>query len=346
MSDDEDQVMSEEEREESEEEDSRMGPPDSGPSEAERAMQRRREQVSTSDLDEAVQEMLEANREERRALEDEIQEMRARSERRKRERAEEEAQIAKQRQEEDSRQKAAEEERKRKKEEEEAERKAARAQKMAEFEKYKNPPKPNFVIQKRADGGIAENDEDSKDTERKSKEQLEAERRAILQQRITPLEISGFDEGKLKDKAKELHKDIYRLEAEKYDLEKRFKEQQYDMMELAERARQMNKVGKGGLKRVQLGPDEVDKIQDRFAGAPAKIEMYSKYERQKDKRVYSERQTIFKGPQYAFQAERIAPTKAVAWDELTGTLMYDESGMPAAPAEEAPAEEAAAEGEE
>ena len=72
-------------------------------------------------------------------------------------------------------------------------------------------------------------DEDSENTERKSKEQLEAEKRAILQQRIQPLEIDGFNESKLQEKAKELHKEIYRLEAEKYDLEKRFKEQMYDV---------------------------------------------------------------------------------------------------------------------
>ena len=74
-------------------------------------------------------------------------------------------------------------------------------------------------------------DDDSENTERKSKEQLEAEKRAILQQRIQPLEIDGFGESKLQEKAKELHKEIYRLEAEKYDLEKRFKEQQYDVSE-------------------------------------------------------------------------------------------------------------------
>ena len=48
------------------------------------------------------------------------------------------------------------EERKRKKEEEESKRRSARAQKMAEFEKYKTPQKANFVISKKAsseDGG-------------------------------------------------------------------------------------------------------------------------------------------------------------------------------------------------
>lgn len=43
------------------------------------------------------------------------------------------------------------EERKKKKEEEEMARKAERAQKMAEFEKWKNPPTPNFVITKRSE---------------------------------------------------------------------------------------------------------------------------------------------------------------------------------------------------
>ena len=62
-----------------------------------------------------------------------------------------------------------------------------------------------------------------------SREQLEQERKAILGQRITTLEISGFDSSKLADKCKSFHKDILRLEGEKYDLEKRFKEQQYDV---------------------------------------------------------------------------------------------------------------------
>ena len=65
--------------------------------------------------------------------------------------------------------------------------------------------------------------------DKKSKEQLEAEKKAILNQRIQPLEISGFDSSKLKDKAKDLLKVIYKLEGEKFDLEKRFKTQQVDV---------------------------------------------------------------------------------------------------------------------
>jgi len=64
---------------------------------------------------------------------------------------------------------------------------------------------------------------------KKSKEQLEAEKKAILKQRIVPLSIDGMDQSGLADKAKELHKAICRLEGEKYDLEKRFKTQQIDV---------------------------------------------------------------------------------------------------------------------
>lgn len=70
---------------------------------------------------------------------------------------------------------------------------------------------------------------DSSVGEKKSKEQLEAEKRAILGQRIQALNIDGFDAGQLKEKAKELHALLSRLESEKYDLEKRFKGQQFDV---------------------------------------------------------------------------------------------------------------------
>lgn len=58
---------------------------------------------------------------------------------------------------------------------------------------------------------------------KKSKEQLEAEKRAILAQRIKPLNTDGFDVSRLIDKIKELHSLIHRLEGEKYDLEHRYK---------------------------------------------------------------------------------------------------------------------------
>lgn len=335
MSDEEDERSEEEEEEESDEEEKRKKE-----SEAEKAMKKRREQQNLQGrkgLDDAAKELLENNRQERERMDDEIQELRKRNERRKKEREVEEKRLAAERAAEDERRKTAEESKRRQKMEDEEKRQRERALKKAEFEKWKNPPKPNFVISKRSGSADDEQEEEEKveGKGRKSKEQLEAEKRAILKQRIKPLEIDGFDAPKLTEKAKELHTLIYRLEGEKYDLEKRFKSQQIDMMELAERARQANKVGKGGLKRVQPAPDEVDKIQERFAGAPAKVEMYSKYERQKDKRSYDDRMNLYTGPQYLYPAERIKPTKVLRWNE-EGLPMYGDAGedFAAAPAEQ------------
>jgi len=276
-------------------------------------------------LEEVDRQLLEDNKVERERIGEEIKELRERNERRKKEREEEERRLASERSAEDARRKAEEEERKRKKEEEEQKRRSARAQKMAEFEKYKTPQKANFVISKKAaneDGEQTEEVSEGKEG-KKSKEQLEAEKRAILVQRIKPLEISGFEQQQLTEKARELHNQIIRLEGEKYDLEKRFKQLQVEMMELAERARQANRVGKEGLKRITGNEDEVDQIQTRFAGAPSKVEMYSKYERQKDKRSYVERKVIYTGPTFVLPPERIRPSKIVKWNE-EGMPQYEE----------------------
>lgn len=296
---------------------------DEGPSEAELALKKRRDvgrQVSASGLDEASKELLETNRQDRERMEDEIQELRKRTLKRKKEREVEEKRLAAERAAEEERRKAAEDEKRKKKEEEDLERKRKRDSKKAEFEKVTN--KPNFVISKRSDdGGAAE--EEGEGQGKKSREQLEKEKRAILKQRIQELKTDGLDQSGLQEKARELHKLIHRLEGEKYDLEKRYKTQQVEMMELAERARQANRVGREGIKRVVLGDGENDKIQERFAGAPAKIEMFSKYERQKDKRDYNERKTCYVGPSYVPPPERIKPTKIVKWS-AEGLPQYEE----------------------
>jgi len=56
--------------------------------------------------------------------------------------------------------------------------------------------------------------------------------------------------------------------------------------------------------------------------------MYSKYERQKDKRSYVDRKVIYAGPMYSGPAERIKPGKMVFWNE---------EGMPTYEASEAAA---------
>lgn len=63
----------------------------------------------------------------------------------------------------------------------------------------------------------------------KTKEQLDEEKRVALGQRIVPLDLSGMDTETLIAKAKELHDKLYKLESDKYDLDDRFKRQQYDV---------------------------------------------------------------------------------------------------------------------
>jgi len=344
MSDDE-EVYSEEE----EEEDAPApAPAPSGPTEAELAMKRRQKaaQISSEGLDEAAKELLEANAAERDMMAQEIEELRARSEQRKKERLREEQEMQARREEEEARRKQEEVERKRVKEEQERERKAKRDEQMKEFAKMQDT-KANFVIIKKSNelvGGAGDEEKEEGDGNKMSKEQMEQERKAILTQRIQPLEIDGFDEAKLKSKAENLHREILRLEGEKYDLEKRFREQQHDMLEMAERARQINKVGKTGLKRVVLKDDERDTIQERFSGAPSRIELYSAFERQPDKRSYSEKHTVFIGPTYLFPAARVAPKRKIKWDPNTGLPSYEDlegfvDGEPAEGGETAAAEE-------
>ncbi|CAI2727927.1 unnamed protein product [Schistosoma spindalis] len=78
----------------------------------------------------------------------------------------------------------------------------------------------NDIYQKR--NQARETEEERKEEVTKSKEQLEAEKRAILEQRIQPLNIGGFNADQLTNKAKELHDLICRLEGDIYDLSQRF----------------------------------------------------------------------------------------------------------------------------
>lgn len=328
--------MSDDESDQSEPEEEEDEKPSGKETEAELALKKRREAqkqtVSTKGLDDAAKELLQANKQDRQRMDDEINELRRRNERRKKEREVEEKRLAAERLAEEERRKTVEEEKMRKKHEEDEKKKKDRASKMAEFEKWKNPSKPNFVISKKSEDDDEEEEEKAAPVAKKSKEQQETEKKAILSQRIVALKIDGLDVAKLTEKAKELHKLIHRLEGEKYDYEKRFKAQQVDMMELAERARQANKVGRGGLKRIQVSSDDVDMIQARFSGAPAKIEMYSKYERQKDKREYVERKEMYSGPQWGLPPDRIKPKKIIKFNE-EGVPIY---GGPSETAEEPP----------
>jgi troponin T len=72
--------------------------------------------------------------------------------------------------------------------------------------------------------------------------------------------------------------------------------------------------------------------------------MYSKYERQKDKRSYDERLQLFTGPQYLYPPERIRPKKILRWNE-EGMPVYGDAGDAPADGAAPAAEQAAVEGE-
>jgi len=226
----------------------------------------------------------------------EIQALREKRLQRQKEREEEEKRLAELRAAEEVKRKAEEEERKAKKAEAEAKAKEERDKKKKEAEDRLKPKGRNFKISKKSDSEKTDASARldsimSKEELQKSKEQLEEEKQAILAQRIQALVIDGLSGDKLIEKAKELNDHIRRLEGDRYDLEQRFKRQQYDMIELAERARQMNK-GKGKRAAVQVD-ESYDRNSDKFTSAPPKIQLCSKYERHTDHRSYKERMDLF-----------------------------------------------------
>uniref|UniRef100_A0A1I7XL22 Troponin T n=1 Tax=Heterorhabditis bacteriophora TaxID=37862 RepID=A0A1I7XL22_HETBA len=89
----------------------------------------------------------------------------------------------------------------------------------------------------------------------------------------------------LKAKIKELHQRICKLETDKYDLEKRHERQEYDLKELNERSRQVAR--NAALKK---GIDPTDAGDSRH---PPKVQVFSKYDRQIDRRNFGERRAVY-----------------------------------------------------
>ncbi|KAL8614238.1 hypothetical protein ACOMHN_026455 [Nucella lapillus] len=257
--------------------------------EAKRAMEDHQKQKAEKQKEEMA-EYEESRREEREKEAAEITALREKRIQRAKEREEEEKKLAELRSQEEVRRKADEEERRRKKVDEEQNKKEDRERKKRDAEERLMKKGPNFVITKRNDGEKGLDSMLSKEELQKSKEQLEEEKRAILAQRIQPLNTQGLEGAKLLEKARELYDHMRRLVGDKYDLEQRFKRQQYDMIELTERARQMNK----GKKKSTVQVDEsFDRLADKFTSAPPKIQLCSKYERHTDHRTYVERKDLF-----------------------------------------------------
>nr|XP_025956995.1 troponin T, cardiac muscle isoform X3 [Dromaius novaehollandiae] len=174
------------------------------------------------DLNE-LQALIEAHFESRKKEEEELISLKDRIEQRRAERAEQQR-IRSEREKE--RQARMAEEKARKEEEE--------ARKRAEEEARKKKAFSNMLHF----GGYMQK------TEKKGgKKQTEREKKKkILSERRKPLNIDHLNEDKLRDKAKELWQSIRDLEAEKFDLQEKFKRQKYEINVLRNRVSDHQKV--------------------------------------------------------------------------------------------------------
>uniref|UniRef100_A0ABM5G6F5 Troponin T, cardiac muscle isoform X2 n=1 Tax=Pogona vitticeps TaxID=103695 RepID=A0ABM5G6F5_9SAUR len=92
-------------------------------------------------------------------------------------------------------------------------------------------------------------------TEKKGgKKQTEREKKKkILTERRKPLNIDHLNEDKLREKAKELWQSIHDLEAEKFDLQEKFKKQKYEISILTARCDELSKYSKAARGKPVVG---------------------------------------------------------------------------------------------
>ncbi|XP_055346725.1 troponin T, skeletal muscle-like [Paramacrobiotus metropolitanus] len=230
--------------------------------EEQRRIQREKEDEELRRLKEKQAQRQKQREEEERALEQQKKQL---EEQRKRE-------------EEDRKQKA--EEDKRRKQEEAERKKAAAAAAMSGGR--------NFVIDKEKKGESTidkfMNISKAKTEMGLNSNELEALKRKTISDRIKPLSVEGLDNTGLKAKAEELWKLIIQVETAKYDLEERAKRQEYDLRELNERQRQINK------KKYEAAGLDAEQASSRF---PPKVRIVSKHERQVDRRTFGDKRGLF-----------------------------------------------------
>ncbi|NXJ68455.1 TNNT2 protein, partial [Rostratula benghalensis] len=185
------------------------------------------------DLNE-LQALIEAHFESRKKEEEELISLKDRIEQRRAERAEQQR-IRSEREKE--RQARMAEERARKEEEE--------ARKKAEEEARKKKAFSNMLHF----GGYMQKSE-----KKGGKRQTEREKKKkILSERRKPLNIDHLNEERLREKAMELWQTIRDLEAEKFDLQEKFKRQKYEINVLRNRVSDHQKVSKGARGKTMVG---------------------------------------------------------------------------------------------
>jgi len=223
-----------------------------------------------------------------------------------------------------------------------------------------------------ASGSAFSNVLKAKEDLQKSPEQLEQEKRSVISQRIPQLQVDGKSKEALVETAKQLHNLLHQLHGSIYELTERFERQKYDMVELTERARQIEKgkakTRKSNIVHTGLGGGLFSGVNDVTSTAPTKVSLFSRYERVTDRRTYKDRRDVWSSEKKKAEYVAERPKAKIKHNtpppeenplrknkDRSGTQTksqdHEEEGGAPPPAEdeaqeEAPAEEPAAEEEE
>jgi len=222
--------------------------------------------------------------------EEELRTLKEKLERRRAEREEEEAQMAESKRIAEQRWMEDEEKKRQKAEEAKAKKEAEKAKRQAMMGGAQGGGTgKNFTVNKSGGGGEKFGNI-IKEKAGPTKDQMdEAKNKALAEFKNSP-GFEGMDMTNLRSRIKDMHARISKLEATKYDLEKRSERQAYDLKELGERQRQMNRN-----KAVKKGLDP-DAIAAADSNQPMKIQIVNKFDRQIDRRSYGDRRDLYEKP--------------------------------------------------
>ncbi|MCP9265934.1 Troponin [Dirofilaria immitis] len=289
-----------------------------------------------------LQEYEEKRRIEREREKEELRKLKEKKERRKFEREEEERQFQERLRQEEERRKQEEEKRKaemeaerRKKEDEKRKRQQMLSSQFTNV--IPGQTWRNFVIPQKSDkadkfGNIVQ----AKQEMSMTKEQQEEAKHNYLVSVKHTIEFKNVAPAELREKIRQLHQRICKLEADKYDLEKRHERQEYDLRELNERQRQVarNKA----LKRDLIQLIQILDIRLLFyifqrtryvtssskdATLAPKVSIVSKYDRQIDRRNFKERRAMFENKN-AYPCFPNVPPPPTVYEKV---ILSDDKGM-------------------